>query len=74
MAWTEKRASGRYAGLYRDRDGKRRSVGTWSSKRRAESEAWKAEDLTRGRADHDPTSGLILWRDWAELWFPTRKV
>jgi integrase len=74
MAWTEKKPSGKYQGLYRDADGKRRSVGTFSHKAQARREAEQAEASSRKAGWRDPSASLATWGDWCTTWWPTRTV
>lgn len=53
VAWVERQRSGRYTGIYRDSDGRRRSAGTWPHNARALREANAAEAEQRAR----PTPG-----------------
>lgn len=72
MAWAEKLASGRYRGVYRDGNGKRRSAGTYSHKPRAVNEAAAKELEARRRMSADPDAYKRPWGEWADEWFPTR--
>jgi len=74
MPWAEQLPSGKYRALYRDRDGKRRSAGTFDHKKRAESAAAVAEADARKLGWRDPDAGSRPWGDWAAAWWPTRPV
>jgi len=74
MAWTEQKTSGKHAGLYRDADGKRRSVGTFSHKSRARREAELAEAASRKAGWRDPSASLATWGEWCTTWWPARTV
>jgi integrase len=75
MAWAEKLNSGKYRGLYRDAQGKRRSVGTFSHKARAERAAAAKEDDARKSMLRDPEAFRRRWREWVdEHWWPSRVV
>ncbi len=74
MPWAEKLPSGKYRGLYRDRDGKRRSAGTFDHKKRAENAAAAAEADARKIGWRDPNAGLTVWAEWCLAWWPTRGV
>lgn len=49
MAWTEVLPSGKYRAIYRDKNGKRRSAGTFDHKRRALNAGAAAEAESRSR-------------------------
>lgn len=66
--------SKKYRGLYRDKDGKTRSAGTFVHKDRALAEAIKAEDAVSAPGWRDPKMGLKPWGEWAEVWWSTRTV
>lgn len=74
MAWTEVLPSGKYRGLYRDRNGKRRSAGTFDHKRRALNAASAKEEESRSRGWQDPDAAGRTWGKWVEDWWPTRRV
>lgn len=74
MAWTEELPSGKFRGLYRDKDGKRRSAGSFVQKKQATKAAIVAENDARKLGFRDPNAGLMLWGDWVETWWPTRQV
>jgi integrase len=74
MPWTEQLPSGKHRALYRDRDGKRRSAGTFDHKKRAENAAAVAEAEARKIGWRDPSAGLTTWAEWCIAWWPTRGV
>lgn len=74
MAWTKKRASGSYQGLYRDLAGTERSAGTFSHKAKALRAAAAAEDAARNPLWKDPNASTMPWATWVEMWWPTRTV
>lgn len=74
MAWTTKRPSGNYQGLYRDPAGKIRSAGTFSHKAKAMRAAASAEDESRKIGWRDPSASLETWGTWCTTWWPTRTV
>jgi integrase len=74
MAWTEKKPSGNWQGLYRDPQGKRRSVGTFRRKPEAMRAAATAEDESRKIGWRDPSASLETWGSWCTAWWPTRTV
>jgi hypothetical protein len=74
LAWAEKLPSGRYRGVYRDSDGKRRSAGTWPHKARAERKAGALEQKIRRSMVGAPDAGKRTWSEWADEWWPTRSV
>lgn len=74
MAWAEKLPSGKYRGLYRDPQGRRRSAGTHAHKRRAEQAAAAAEADTRKLGWRDPEAAGVRFAEWADAWWPTRNV
>lgn len=75
MAWAEKLPSGRYRGLYRDANGKKRSVGeTFTHKARAERAAAALEGKSRRSLYGDPDAARRTWGEWADEWWPTRHV
>lgn len=75
MPSVEQLPSGRYRGIYRTPDGRKRSVpGTFVGKRAArdaaiakEAEA-KSKDWANAEAAHRP------WGEWCDQWWPTRDV
>ncbi len=74
MPWSEQLPSGRWRAVYRDRNGKRRSAGTYAHRREADKRAAVAEDEARKLGYRDPAASAIAWGDWAERWMPTRDV
>lgn len=74
MPWAEQLPSGKYRALYRDRNGKRRSAGTFDHKKRAENAAAAAEADARKLGWRDPNAGMRPWGEWARAWWPTRPV
>lgn len=75
MAWAERLPSGKYRGLYRDANGKKRSVGeTFSHKTRAERAAAALEGKVRRSVFGDPDAGRRTWGEWCDEWWPTRSV
>lgn len=74
MAWAEKLPSGKYRGIYRDARGKRRSVGTFTHKPKAERAAAAKEEQARKTLRRDPDAFKRTWSDWVEEWWPTRDV
>jgi integrase len=80
MAWSERLASGRYRGVYRDARGRRRSVtgpdgrGFTQAAQAKRAAAEKEIEVRNPRAAH-PDGGKIPWGEWVdEYWWPTRKV
>lgn len=74
MAWAEQLPSGRYRGVYRDGQGKRRSAGTFPHKAAASRAAGAAEAKARNSIWSDPDAGKRKWSEWADEWWPTRTV
>lgn len=74
MPWAELLPSGKYRALYRDRQGKRRSAGTFDHKKRAENAAAAAEAEARKAGWRDPSAGLRTWGDWCAEWWRARPV
>lgn len=75
MAWAEKLPSGRYRGLYRDANNKKRSVGeTFAHKARAERAAAALEGKSRRSMYGDPDAARRTWGEWADEWWLTRSV
>lgn len=74
MPWAEELPSGKYRALYRDRNGKRRSAGTFDHKKRAENAAAAAEADARKLGWRDPNAALRTWGSWCDEWWPTRPV
>lgn len=74
MAWAERLPSGKYRGLYRDAQGKRRSAGTFSHKPKAVRAAGSKEEQARKAMQRDPEAFKRPWLEWCEEWWPTRTV
>lgn len=74
MAWVEKLSSGRYRGIYRDAQGRRRSVGTYAHKPKAQRAAATAEQRARRSLWADPDAVKRPWGQWCDEWWPTRTV
>ena len=74
MAWAEQLESGRWRGVYRRPDGKRRSVGTFAQKKQAEREATakEVEAQRAGRRGHD--RGHVQMSEWLDTWWHSRNV
>src|SRR5258708_7967180 len=73
MGWVKERAGrdGRtgYTAMYRDLDGRERSAGTWSTRKRAVSEWHKAEEALRSGRLADPARGRQTLRTYvASSW------
>lgn len=73
VAWVERQRSGRYTGIYRDTEGRRRSAGTWPHKARALREANAAEAEQRARPSPDDAERMT-WGQWERRWSATRSV
>jgi len=66
MAWVFERSGTRgtkYAGIYRDPDGHKRSAGTYSSRREALRAANREEQKVLSGTWHDGSLGQITFRD-----------
>ena len=77
MAWTEKLPSGKYRGMYRDAQGRRRSTGraTFAHKKPAQAAAYAAEEKARRRHGVDPKEAKRTWGDWSrDAWWDARDV
>lgn len=75
MAWAEQLPSGRYRGLYRDRAGRRRPLAdTYTQPAEAKREAARKEDEARRRPEWRKHAGKLTWGQWADEWWPARKV
>ncbi|SNR44682.1 Site-specific recombinase XerD [Haloechinothrix alba] len=72
MSWAEQRHNGRWKGVYRDAQGRKRSAGTFPHKPKAERAAAKAEDKARRRIMVDPSGPRMYWAEWADTWWPSR--
>jgi integrase len=70
VAWAERLPSGKYRGVYRDRDGRKRRGTAVLHKRAAERWAEQAEDAARRGLD--PDGGRTTIDEWAEVWFAAR--
>jgi len=78
MAWVSERSGARgtrYAGIYRDPDGNKRSAGTYSSRREALRAANREEQKVLSGSWHDGSLGQITFRDYVEQeWLPHKHV
>ncbi|PPH13454.1 hypothetical protein C5C36_07905 [Rathayibacter sp. AY1G1] len=74
MAWTEQLPSGRFRGVYRLPDGKRRSAGTYVQEKQALKSAMAAEVDAAKLGWRDPDAAKRTWAAWSEEWWPTRSV
>ncbi|MFG6277969.1 tyrosine-type recombinase/integrase [Microbacterium sp. 5K110] len=75
MAWTEKLPSGRYRARYRLPNGDAISLpGTFSHKKAARDAAIEAEGKVKRPDWRDPRAGLITWREWHDIWWPSRAI
>lgn len=74
MAWTETLPSGRFRGVYRTPEGKKRSAGTFDHEDRARLEASRAEEDAALPNWRDPNASSISWSKWCAAWWPTRAV
>lgn len=76
MAWTRRLVSGKYAGYYRDIDGKQRTApgGPFSHKPRALRAAADAEEGARAPGWRSPDASRATWGTWCAAWWPTRAV
>ncbi|MFI6215920.1 tyrosine-type recombinase/integrase [Nocardia brasiliensis] len=72
MGWAEKLPSGRYRGVYRDKDGVKHSAGIFATKDIARRKATKKEDDER----ENPSRPLpaITWGMWLPRWTALRTV
>lgn len=76
VAWTQKLPSGRYQGLYRDRAGKTKSVGTFTLKRQAQAKANDAEAAARTAPvieGIERSAGMPTLTEWLPNWRRTRR-
>lgn len=71
MAWTVKKPSGRWAGMYRDADGKIRSAGTYQNRDRAHAEAANREAVDRGRPQQ---ARDLTWESWSKIWWDSLTI
>jgi integrase len=75
MAWSEKLASGRYRGRYRDRQGNVRSLPhTYTQPAEAERAATIKEDSVRRRPAASKRDAKVTCGQWLDEWAATRKV
>src|SRR5829696_2084710 len=78
MAWVSERSGARgtrYAGIYRDPDGNKRSAGTYSSRREALRVANREEQKVLSGTWHDGSLGQITFRDYVEgEWLPHKHL
>ncbi len=75
MAWTEQLPSGRYRAGFRDHKGRTHYVpGTFAHERAAMREAGAAESEARDPGWRDPKAAARPWGEWADDWFPKRRV
>lgn len=74
MAWAERQPSGKWKGLYRLPDGRRRSAGTFTTRKAARDAANDAESAVRQIGWRDPRRGLRTWGDWSREWWPARSI
>lgn len=72
MGWVETLPSGKFQGRYRNRDGKVRSVGTFTQRKQAQREADKIESDQRQSGAVDLDGGKIRWGDWFDSWHASR--
>jgi hypothetical protein len=65
----------KYAGIYRDPDGHKRSAGTYSSRREALRAANREEQKVLSGTWHDGSLGQITFRDYVEgEWLPHKHL
>ncbi len=78
MPWVEKRpgrTGTRYIAVYRDPAGRKRSAGTFSSRRAAERAAHQVDEKALDRSWVDPHHGKITFRRYVEeQWWPSRHL
>ncbi|MEQ7847768.1 tyrosine-type recombinase/integrase [Nocardioides kribbensis] len=74
MGWAEKMPSGKYRGVYRDGDGKKRSAGVYAHKAAAKRAAGAKEELSRASLQRNPEAYKRPWGEWCDEWWPTRNV
>lgn len=74
MAWTEQLPSGRHRGVYRLPDGRKRSAGTFKTKKNALNEAAKREGEASEPLWRDPRGSTRTWGQWRDEWWPMRDV
>ncbi|UGT71566.1 site-specific integrase [Nocardia gipuzkoensis] len=73
MAWAEKLPSGKYRGVYRDANGKKRSAGTFARKAEAERQAGTREVAER-RSPTPDGADKMTWGEWEPVWAAARIV
>jgi len=75
MPYPEKLPSGRWRGVYRDAEGRKRTVpGTFGNKTLARNAAIAAEGDSRKKDWKSPEARARTWGEWAEEWWPTRDI
>lgn len=74
MAWLIVLPSGRYRAMYRDKNGRQRSAGTFDHKKRATNAAAAAEAEANSKGWRDPDASDRTWGDWATERWDTRKL
>ncbi|HVE24589.1 MAG TPA: site-specific integrase, partial [Sporichthya sp.] len=78
MAWVEDRVGARgirFTGLYRDPEGKKRSAGTFSSRREALRSANRREQQVLAGSWHDASQGEVTFHDYVEYeWLPHKHL
>ncbi|WP_082406012.1 tyrosine-type recombinase/integrase [Microbacterium sp. No. 7] len=74
MPWTQQLPSGNWRGLYRDRDGKARSAGTYPHKEKALAKAMDAEEQAALPGWRDPRAAARKWGDWCDEWLDSRET
>ncbi|MGW5075177.1 tyrosine-type recombinase/integrase [Rhodococcus sp. NPDC004095] len=70
MAWVEQLPSGRYRGMYRDGSNRKKSAGTFDSKRAAQQAANAAEVGARQL----PARSDVTFGEWCPVWSAGRQV
>lgn len=70
MAWTEQLPSGRWRGMYRESSGRKKSAGTFDSKRAAQQAANTAEVGARQL----PARADVTFGEWCPVWSANRSV
>jgi integrase len=78
MAWVKEREGvrgTRFTGLYRDPDGRKRSAGTFASRRDAFRAAHREEQRVLAGAWHDARLGEVTFREYVETeWLPNKHL
>lgn len=79
MSWVIKRTASDgtigFQAIYRDPSGKKRSAGTFPSRREATAEGRRAESRVESGVWIDRTSGRTTFRDYVEkVWWPSRQL